>query len=162
MNAREHFIVAADAGHLRVVAERREVGQATASLHPVLEMDFPAGRAWYTDGEASPAGRFPVAKHPVVGVPGRGTQRVGASIDERLPMQREQARRRVRELAGRINHFLAERPGASWDFAAGPDLNAVVLEQLDHDIRGRLRRSVAKDLVRQPLDGLREHFAAPA
>lgn len=160
MDAREHFIVAADAGHLRFLAERRPVGQATPTLEPVLAMDFPAGRAWYTDAEADQAGRFPAAQHSVVGGPGRGVQRTGASIDERLPLQREQSRRRARDLAGQISDFLAEHPGASWDFAAAPDLNGAVLDQLDRGVRARLRRSVAKDLVRQPLEHVRSHFEA--
>jgi hypothetical protein len=83
----------------------------------------------------------------------------GMSIDERLPMKTEADRRRADELATEIDHFLAGRPDATWDFAAGPELHRVVLEQLPEKIRQRLRRAVSKDLVNQPVTALREQFA---
>ncbi len=81
------------------------------------------------------------------------------SIDERLPMQREEEGRRAKELAAEINAFFEQRPGATFDFAAGPELNGTVLELFLPAVRQRVRRSVSKDLVNQPTDELRAHFA---
>lgn len=158
----EHYIVTVDAGHLRIYQESTTPGQLTPSLRQVEAMDFPAGRQSYTDRDTDMAGRFQSSKHQSVapGAPG-GTAagRSGMSIDERLPMQREEARRRARDLAAEIDSFFLKRPDATWDFAAGPDLNGVVLEQLTPQVRQRIKRSVAKDLVNHRTDELRAHFS---
>lgn len=153
----EHYIVAVDHGHLRIYAERMAPGQFTPTLVPVEAMDFPAGKKGYTDRETDMAGRFPGAGGRVAGAPGAAHS--GMSIDERMPMRREEDRRRARELASVLESFLEQRTEASWDFAAGPDLNHAVLEQLSPPVRRRLRRSVPKDLVNQRADEVRAHFA---
>jgi hypothetical protein len=154
----EHFIVTADQGHLRIYAERHPPGQFSPSLEQVESMDFPGGKHSYTARETDMAGRFSNSKThgPGAGLP---TGRQGMSIDERLPMQREEARRRAKEIAAEIGSFLQRRPDASWDFAAGPDLNGAVLDLLPASVRQRLRRSVSKDLVNQRVDEVRAHFA---
>ncbi len=81
------------------------------------------------------------------------------SIDERLPMQREESRRRTRDLAAEVDQFLQQRPECSWDFAAGPELNHAMIEMLSPGVRQRMRRSVAKGLVTQRVDEVRAHFA---
>lgn len=149
----DHYIVTLDQGHLRIYAERREPGQMTPTLEAVESMDFPAGRNDYTDRDTDQAGRFgggqsmpDTASHP------------GGSIDERLPMQREERRRRARDLASILESFLERHESASWDFAAGPELNGAVLELLSPPVRRRLRQSVTKDLVNQRIDEVRAHF----
>src|SRR5688572_22965777 len=118
----EHYVVTADHGHLRIYVERVAPGQRTPALDQVEAMDFPQGKKGYTDRDTDMAGRFASSKHQMP-APGSPTARTGMSIDERLPMQREEARRRAKEIAAEIDAFFARRPGASWDFAAGPDLN---------------------------------------
>jgi hypothetical protein len=152
----EHYIVTADAGHLRIFAERQDAGQLAPSLQRVAAMDFPAGRHSFTDRETDMSGRFPGSKRQAAG-PGL---QAGMSIDERLPMKREEDRRRAKDLANEIDAFFASRPLATWDFAAGPDLNGAVLELVSREVRQRIKRSVAKDLVHQRTDELRAHFAA--
>lgn len=157
----EHYIVTVDHGHLRIYAERHPPGQHSPALEQVEAMDFPQGKAGYTDRDTDMAGRFPGSKRQAAGPgnPAGGPGRSGMSIDERLPMQREEERRRARELAAEIDHFFQQRPNASWDFAAGPELNNAVLEIVSRDVRERLRRSVPKDLVNQRVDEVRAHFA---
>lgn len=154
----EHYIVAIDHGHLRIYAEQRPPGQRTPGLEQVEAMDFPAGRNSYVDRETDMAGRFPGSKQQGPG-PGFSPGRAGMSIDERLPMQREESRRRVKELAAEIDAFLQKHPDATWDFAAGPELNNPVLEMMSPPVRRRMRRSVAKDIVNQRADDVRAHFA---
>src|SRR5215213_4946755 len=104
----EHFVVAVDHGHLRIYVERRAPGQTTG-LDQVEAMDFPAGKRSYADRDTDMAGRFASSKHQSPG-PGNPTARTGMSIDERLPMQREESRRRVKELAAEIDAFFQGRP----------------------------------------------------
>ena len=161
----EHYIVTLNAGHLRIFEERSEPGQSTPSLQPVESLDFPAGRQAYTDRDTDQAGRFGSSRNQSAGqgAPGSpggsATGRSGMSIDERLPMQREEGRRRAKELAAQIDKFFAARPDATWDFAAGPELNGAVLEQISRPVRERIKRSIAKDLVNQRTDQLRAHFS---
>jgi hypothetical protein len=154
----EHYIVAVDHGHLRIYVERNSPGQRTPALDRVEAMDFPAGKKGYTDRETDMAGRFASSKHQSPG-PGGPTQRTGMSIDERMPMEREEARRRAKELAAEIDAFFQRRPDATWDFAAGPELNGALLDLLSAQVRQRVRRSVTKDLVNQRGDEVRAHFA---
>lgn len=154
----EHYIVTADAGHLRIYEERIAPGQFTPGLRQVEAMDFPFGRRSASERETDQAGRFGSSHQPGAGS-GNPSGRQGMSIDERLPMHREEARRRARDLAQEIEHFFAQRPNATWDFAAGPDLNGAVLEQISPAVRLRIKRSVAKDLVNQRTDELRAHFS---
>ena len=153
-----HFFVTVDHGHLRIYSERSTPGQKTPALDQVQAMDFPGGKHAYSDRDTDMAGRFANSKQPAAGS-GAPTGRAGMSIDERLPMQREEARRRAKELAAEIDAFFSRRPEASWDFAAGPDLNGTVLELLSPAVRQRVRRSLAKDLVNQRADEVRAHFA---
>jgi len=152
----EHYIVTLDAGHLRIYAKRRPPGQITFALEPVEAVDFPLGIRSYNERDTDQAGRFGGSKGGCKG----GDMLAGMSIDERLPMKREEARRRARDLATEIDAFFAQRSDASWDFAAGPELNRAVLDQLSPQVRARLRHSLAKDLVNQDPATLRAHFAA--
>ena len=154
---REHYIVTADQGHLRIYEERQPPGQRSPSLEQVESMDFPGGKHSYTDRDTDMAGRFSNSRQqgPGAGLP---TGRQGMSIDERLPMQREETRRRAKEVAAEIESFLQRHPEATWDFAAGPELNTTVLDLLTSPVRQRLRRSVSKDLVNQRVDEVRAHF----
>jgi hypothetical protein len=158
----DHYIVTADHAHLRIFAERQPPGQQQPALEQIEAMDFPQGKHGYSDRDTDMAGRFAGSK-PQSSGPGRsgiGIGRTGGmSIDERLPMEREERRRRAKEIAAEIDAFFAQRNNATWDFAAGPDFNSAVLELLTRDTRERLRRSVSKDLVNQRVDELRAHFA---
>lgn len=155
----EHYIVTCDAGHLRIYAERNGPGQFTPTLQQVESMDFPAGRQSYTDRDTDMAGRHTSSRSQGPGGAGVPAGRTGMSIDERLPMKREEGRRRAKDLAAEIEHFFQQRPNATFDFAAGPDLNGVVIDALSPATRRRIKRSVAKDLVNQRLDELRAHFS---
>lgn len=157
----EHYFVTADHGHLRIYLERNGLGQREPALDQVESMDFPAGLKSYTDRDTSMAGRFQSSRNQAAaaGAPGPGPARAGMSIDERLPMQREEEKRRVRDVAAEIETFFASRPGATWDFAGAPEFHHTVIDQLSPRVRRQLRRTIAKDLVNQRTEELRAHFA---
>lgn len=152
-----HYFVIADLSHLRIFAENTSPGQTTPGLEEVYAMDFAHGRADYTDNDTDAAGRFQGSKQQGAS-PGSPTARTGMSIDERLPMQREAHRRAVADVARAIDSFLTLRPDTTWDFAAGPSTHNAILERLPHSVRSRLRTSLNKDLVNQPVSALRERF----
>ena len=157
---KEHYFVTADHGHLRIYLERMEPGQRHADLEQVESMDVPAGIKGYTDRETAMAGRFQSSKHQAAsGAPGQVPGRTGMSIDERLPMEREENRRRARDVAAEIDTFFSTRPAASWDFAGGPAFHQAVLDEVSRPVRERLRRTIPKDLVNQRTEELRAHLA---
>ncbi len=158
----DHYFITADQGHLRIYVVRTAPGQREAALDPVESMDFPAGVKGYTDRETAMAGRFQGSRNQAAaaGAPGPGPARAGMSIDERLPMQREESRRRARDVAAEIETFLAARPDTSWDFAGPAEFHQAVIEHISARVRNRLRRTIPKDLVNQRAEDLRAHFAA--
>jgi hypothetical protein len=156
----EHYFVTADQGHLRIFRERMEPGQRDIALDPVESMDFPAGVKSYSSRDTAMAGRFQSSKNQV-GAPGGGG-RAGMSIDERMPMHREEDRRRARDVATEIEAFFGARPGATFDFAGAPESYKSVVGLLSPQLRRRLRRTIAKDLVNQRTEDLRAHVAALA
>ena len=143
----EHYLVLADRGHLKILAEVREPGQRTPTLTPVEEMEFPGSFRRTVDEVSDSAGRFPSSKGMA-----------GMSIDERLPMLEEREHRMVRQIATEVSHFIGSRPGASWIFAAAIPLHRAVLEQIDEGAKQRLRGVMGKDLIKWPLTQLRSHF----
>jgi hypothetical protein len=80
------------------------------------------------------------------------------SIDERLPMQREEERRRIHDVASQIEAFFQKAPRATWDLAIAPAIRNVVVDALTPGVRGRLRHVVPKDLVNLPHAQLLSHF----
>jgi len=157
----EHFLVAADYGRLRIYAERGAAGQTTPALEEIDALDFPAGKTSYTERDTDMAGRFPGAKTQSggAGAP-ENAGRTGMSVDERLPMQREEERRRAKDITDRIEEFFRIRAEATWDLAAGPELVTRLCEGISAGVRERLRRTITKNLVNQNADDVRAHFSA--
>jgi hypothetical protein len=157
----EHFCVAADHAHIRFFRQQQAPGQHEADLEQVQALDFPAGRQSYTDRDSDMAGRFQSSKHQSVapGAPGGiAAGRTGMSIDERLPMQREEERRRARDVANEIENFFAGRTDFTWDLAIAPAMHHEIVDQLPEKLRGHLRRVMTKDLVNQRAEDIRAHF----
>lgn len=144
-----HYIVLADHGHLRILERRSEPGQTTAGLVEVRSFDFPQGRSSYTENDTDFAGRFQSSKQQGRG-PGVPTARMGMSVDERLPMQREVERRNIGDIAEAIDGFLQGQIDATWDFAAPPSAHNSIVDALSPETRRRLQKSISKDLVHQP------------
>lgn len=126
----DHYIVTSDRGHLRIYAETRPPGQSSPGLAVVSAIDFPEGKYDYTDRDTDRAGRFP-------GAEGKSG---GMSIDERLPMKREEERRTVRLIARELESFFATRPQATWDLAVAPTLYNAIAQTLSSGTRRRPHR----------------------
>jgi hypothetical protein len=143
----ERFIAVLDRAHLRIY--RVTDGDQSRRTHFELaeSFDLPAGLQHYTDADTDQAGRFGARGGPA-----------GASIDERLPMKNEQKHRLAKELAKHLQQFLETRPQATWDYAAGPALHGAVLDRLSGDVRSRLDRALAKELVSHTPAELEAHF----
>lgn len=146
----EQLFVVLDRAHLRIYHETPGRGAARRSWEVLQSYDLPAGREPFTRNEADQAGRFP----------GSHGGSPGGSIDERLPIQEEQQRRIIAELADTIEVFLRRHPEVRWDLAAEAELQHAILALLTPGVRGRARHLLPKNLVNVPLEQLREHFEA--
>lgn len=147
---RNNYVVVLNRAHVRIYSEEQEPGQSKPALREVDAVDLPGGRAGYTDRETDEAGRFSKGQ---VGAPGGG-------IDERLPMQRQEERRAAEDVAGVVNRFFRDRKDETWDLAVPAPLLKAVVERLDPGARSRLRKTVAKDLVKIAPAELKAHFNA--
>lgn len=147
---RTNYVVVLNRAHVRFYAEEQEPGQSRPALREIDAVDLPRGRARYTAREADEAGHFPA------GQPGAA----GGGIDERLPMQRQEERRSVEDMAAAVNRFFREHPEAPWDLAVPSVFCHAVMDLLEPQARRRLRRTVAKDLVKVPAPEIKAHFAA--
>ncbi|HEX2860715.1 MAG TPA: host attachment protein [Lacunisphaera sp.] len=143
----ERFIVVLDRAHLRIYQVKGADHTVRTRFEPVDSFDLPAGLQHYTDRDTDQAGRFASR-----GGPG------GGSIDERLPMKQEQDRRLAKELAMRLQQFLERHEHATWDYAAGPALHGLVLDELPSAVRSRLDREITKELVSHTPAELEAHF----
>ncbi len=157
---KNHYIVIADRGHLRIFNEQSGPGQFTPTLDEIHAMDFPHARMSYTEHDSDMAGRFQSSKHHAA-APGAPNARSGMSIDERLPMQNEVHRREAEDVARAIDAFFDGDPTATWDFAADTAVHNAILDMLSPQTRFRLRTSISKDLVKQPASQLHDFFKHP-
>lgn len=128
--------------------ETTATGQQTPTVTLITAVDFPTGKASYTDRESDQAGQFPRS----------GVAQSGGSNDERLPMERERDERIAVEIATRIENFLSKHPDIAWVYAAGPDMHRPILQRVHSRFLNRLQSSVQKDLSNLPPAHLREHF----
>jgi hypothetical protein len=142
-----HYIITVSEGRFRVLERFARPGQMSARLREVASHDF----------------------MPLAGAPGgRGGPRPGyfgtnlrpASRGEEPPppIPDEDKQRAVEWLAEQIEHFLIDRPGQAWAFAAGPDLHNPILSRLRPSVLGSLVETVHRNLSLTPLDELAVHF----
>lgn len=143
----DSLFVALDRSRLRVYKEPKPfAGRPRSGLEVLANVDFPDGRANYSDRDTDQAGHFPTN--------GSASQ----SMDERLPMKEEQERRIIDDLVSALEPVLRQNPGLTWHLAAGPELLQPVLSKLDPGLRRRLGRSIEKNVAHLPADELPGRF----
>jgi hypothetical protein len=90
--------------------------------------------------------------------PNKGSAGNGNSMAERLPLEKETDSRIFRRLANKLADFLREHDSPTWAFAAPPEINGNILENLNIRLRRSLRQNVLRDLTNVPAAELWEHF----
>ena len=138
-----HYIVVCSEARFRVLERFARPGQMSATLREVIVRDFmPLGAA--RGGEAGHNGGLRVGR---------------AGEDLSVPMDDDQ-RRSAEWMADQLDHFLMERPGQAWAFAASPPLHQAVLQRLRPSVRGSLVEAVQRNLSHLPVTELAVHFKA--
>lgn len=158
INMNERYFIVTDYARLRIFRQRQQPGLQEPDIEEIDVLDFPSGRSSYTDREAFRAGRFQGLGAQTSSLGTRGgisAVRTGMSIDERLPIEREEDRRRGTEVASQLEAFLTARPEANWELICAEAMQYAILRQLSDGVRRRLQRTLPKDLTQEPHEQLR-------
>ncbi len=73
----------------------------------------------------------------------------------------ERRRRALKMMAGRIRELLNQEKAGEFYFAADPQINRAILDQLDERARSRLQKNVAANLTKLDAEQIIQHFCEP-
>ena len=139
------LIVLADLGQLRVYRISRDLLQTTPSLELVADMEFIEAHGRFMDRYTDQAGRFPVSGQSM-------------AIGEKHNLGLERERRLIRVVAETVDELLQKEEVEFWSFAASPEINERILEQLNPELRRKLVRNLPHDLVKAGKEELLERL----
>lgn len=86
----------------------------------------------------------------------QSAQGSGSGEDHNLAL--EEQRRRIKEIAQDLSHFLSTNSHQSWCFAAPKAINKLIVELLDANAKKSLTTNLSLDLTNTPSHELLEHF----
>ena len=142
-----HYIITVSEGRFRVLERFARPGQLRPTLREVTSHDFmPLAGAQGGRGGLRP------------GYAGTNLRPASRGEEPPPPIPDEDKQRAVEWLAEQIEHFLLQRPGQAWAFAAGPELHNPILARLRPSVRGSLVESVQRNLALTPANDLAVHF----
>ncbi|GEM_PF-1436093 len=87
------------------------------------------------------------------------TDEPGTAAYEDMPLTEELEIRSLRQIAGKIDGILSREEPGIWGFAAAPELNEAILEQVDDEHRDRLACNLRLDLTKSPPAEVHGRFA---
>lgn len=147
---KEHYIVSADRGQLRIYSETKPCGEQVGRLHRVDSGASTSVDAGYVDQQLDRGAAFREA----------GGHPEGATFDETFAASLpDDAPRSPRQIATELDGFLRKRPGASWDLATSPTFYAAVIEAVSPEVRRRLKRVLSPDRLKRHVEEARVDFA---
>jgi hypothetical protein len=142
-----NFLVLADRGQLKAYQLAAPPGQSrTPRLVANYRIEPARGR--FDEKVTDQAGAFPSG------------HAAGASTSsaERLTLEAENEKRSLREIGGHIGKILASQHPDSWAFAAPPEINRAILDEIPQDWKNSLALNVPRDLIHTPDAELMAHF----
>lgn len=143
------LVVVADLGCLKAYRLDQTPVQHTPRLELLGEFNNGDATAKLTDVTTDSSGRFP-----------RGGARAGQGMSdgERHNLELEQRRRLVRQLAGKLTHWLEQPDVEDCYLAASREIHKPLLDELNPANRSRIVRSVHADLTKLDKAQLLSHF----
>lgn len=126
----------------RLVAYRPN---GTGHLKVLDSLEPMEGNAKLSDLVTDQAGAFP-------------TDGPGTAAYESMPLTEELKIRALRQIADKMDEILEREGASSWGFAAAPELNGAVLEQLPEERRDGLTLNLRLDLTNSPPDQVHARF----
>jgi hypothetical protein len=124
----------------------------TSNVHVELaeELNFLDGQGKLLDKVTDRAGRFPSSG----GANGGGAKSAG----ENHNLQSEIQKRLIKRLGEGINDLVKRENPTMWHFAAVPEINHKIQDELCAEVRAKLSKSVGSDLTKIGKTELLSHF----
>lgn len=144
------LIILVDLGEIKAYKLLRDELSGSTRLELMESSPVPESHERLIDKVTDLAGRFPVAA---------GTNAVGASIGENHNLKTELQKRTIRTLAERINRLVRLEKIPMWFLAAAREINQRVVDQLDPEVRAKMKKNVGADLIKADTSELMAHFA---
>lgn len=139
-----HLILLANGG--RLIAYRPNGAGHLELLDSVEPME---GNVKISDLVTDQAGAFP-------------TDGPGTAAYESMPLEEELEIRSLRQIAGKMEEILEREEPPSWGFAAAPELNGAILEEISDECRDRLTLNLRLNLTNLPPGEVHERFEKEA
>lgn len=146
----DKLIILTDLGTLKALRLTHHELTGKPQIKLVDQRDPVAPHLRVSDVVTDQAGRFPMKN----GVIGAGQMSNG----ENLHLEQEAQRRTVKLLAESIEEILDQEKVNGWYFAANPQIDQKILEQLSGPTRSRMQKHVRADLTKIDKEQLLRHF----
>lgn len=141
------LVVLADLGEMKAYRITRDPMQQSPNLELLNDMEFPISHGRFTEKYTDQAGRFPVYG-----------QSGPMAIGEQHNLELEIERRNIRAVAEAISELIQQEHAEYWSFAAAPEINERILDELDPLVRAKLVRNLPVDLVKAGREELLRRF----
>lgn len=145
------LIILADMGELKAFRLTRTEPDTTPRLELLETLDTVGGHGRIADKVTDLAGRNRVSA-------GAG-QAVGASTGENHNLRTELDKRALKVIVQSINELVRRERPPAWFFAAPREINNRIVEQLDGEVRSRMKKNVSADLLKTDKSQLLTHFS---
>jgi protein required for attachment to host cells len=147
----DKLIILTDLGSLKAYRLIRDELSSTPRLELTESFDTLDAHGRLADKVTDMAGRFPVAA-------GAGPA-VAASNGENHNLKTELQRRVIRQLAESVDRLVKQQKPPIWFFAAPKEINRQIVDQLDTDVRSRMKKNVGADLIKVDKSDVMGYFA---
>jgi hypothetical protein len=148
---RTTLVVVADIGRFKAFKLEDNQLNRTPRLELVEEFDNAAAHAKLVDKVTDWSGRFPRAES-------RSHTTNAMSDGERHNLELEIRKRLVRQLAQRLNKLDRSHEAQRWMLAASREMNHLLLEELDPQLRAKIAINIAADLTKSETADILRHF----
>ncbi len=146
----DKLIILTDLGTLKALRLSHHELTGKPQLKLIEQRDPVAPHLRVSDTVTDQAGRFPMQN----GATGMGQMSNG----ENHHLEQESQRRTLKLLADSIGEILEKEDVRYWYFAARPQIDQKILEQLPAPVRGRLQKQVRSDLTKVETGKILSYF----
>ncbi len=147
----DKLIILADRGELKAYKLTRSEMDTTPRLELLEGFATVDGHGRIVDKVSDLAGCYPVSS-------GNG-HATAASTSENHNLRTELEKRALKVIVEGINELVRREKSPMWYFAAPKEINQRIVEQLDGEVRSRMKKNVGSDLLKTDKAHLLTHFA---
>lgn len=139
------LIITADLGRIKAYSVTQESDEESHCIKLIGDLDLNNAYSRFANRDTDQAGRFPSGQS-------------GMAAGERHEEKTEARRVQMKRVAAEINSIVEGSPEAPIYLAAPQTINQQLLDQLNSETRERIRRNLARDLVKETKSDLLQRF----